>query len=89
MQAIIKSSPQNALSPVLITLCLGVTCLIASEFIPVSLLSIIAEDLEISKGTAGQTVTAVGIVSFFQVCFYLHFLKIRIAGLYCFYCWQF
>ena len=52
MQAIIKSSSQNALSPVLITLCLGVTCLIASEFIPVSLLSIIAEDLEISKGTA-------------------------------------
>ena len=69
MQAIIKSSPQNALSPVLITLCLGVTCLIASEFIPVSLLSIIAEDLEISKGTAGQTVTAVGIVSFFSSLF--------------------
>lgn len=69
MQVIIKSSPQNALSPVLITLCLGVTCLIASEFIPVSLLSIIAEDLEISKGTAGQTVTAVGIVSFFSSLF--------------------
>ena len=69
MQAIIKSSPQNALSPVLITLCLGVTCLIASEFIPVSLLSIIAEDLEISKGTAGQTVTAVGVVSFFSSLF--------------------
>ena len=69
MQAIIKSSPQNALSPVLITLCLGVTCLIASEFIPVSLLSIIAEDLEMSKGTAGQTVTAVGVVSFFSSLF--------------------
>ena len=75
MRIFIKSAPDNALSPVLISLCLGVTCLIAAEFIPVSLLSIIANDLGISKGLAGQTVTAVGVVSFLTSLFVASIFK--------------
>lgn len=41
----------------------GVTCLIAAEFVPVSLLTPIASDLGISEGMTGQTVTAVGILA--------------------------
>lgn len=43
------------------SLFMGVTSLIAAEFIPVSLLTPIAGDLNITEGMAGQTVTAVGI----------------------------
>lgn len=43
------------------SLFMGVTSLIAAEFIPVSLLTPIARDLAITEGMAGQTVTAVGI----------------------------
>lgn len=42
---------------------MGVTSLIAAEFIPVSLLTPIARDLGITEGMAGQTVTAVGVFS--------------------------
>ena len=42
---------------------MGVTSLIAAEFIPVSLLTPIARDLGITEGMAGQTVTAVGAFS--------------------------
>lgn len=42
------------------SLFLGVTCLISAEFIPVSLLSPIAQGLAISEGMAGQTVTSAG-----------------------------
>ena len=40
---------------------MGVTSLIAAEFIPVSLLSPIAQELAITEGMAGQTVTVVGV----------------------------
>lgn len=40
---------------------MGVTSLIAAEFIPVSLLTPIARELAITEGMAGQTVTVVGI----------------------------
>ena len=42
------------------SLFMGVTCLIAAEFTPVSLLTPIARGLAVSEGMAGQTVTAVG-----------------------------
>lgn len=45
------------------SLFMGVTSLIAAEFIPVSLLTPIARDLSITEGMAGQTVTAVGAFS--------------------------
>lgn len=45
------------------SLFMGVTSLIAAEFTPVSLLTPIAQDLGITEGMAGQTVTAVGVFS--------------------------
>ena len=42
------------------SLFMGVTCLISAEFIPVSLLTPIAQGLSISEGMTGQTVTSVG-----------------------------
>lgn len=45
------------------SLFMGVTCLIAAEFIPVSLLTPIANELNITEGMAGQTVTAVGLLA--------------------------
>lgn len=44
-----------------LSLFMGVTSLIAAEFIPISLLTSIAQSLNIIEGMAGQTVTAVGI----------------------------
>ena len=44
-----------------LSLFMGVTSLIAAEFIPVSLLTPIAKELMVTEGMAGQTVTAVGI----------------------------
>lgn len=43
------------------SLFLGVTSLIAAEFIPVSLLTPIAQELNVTEGMAGQSVTVVGI----------------------------
>ncbi|BAH73625.1 MFS transporter [Solidesulfovibrio magneticus] len=43
------------------SLFVGVTSLVAAEFIPISLLTPIARDLAITEGMAGQTVTVVGI----------------------------
>jgi predicted MFS family arabinose efflux permease len=43
------------------SLFVGVTSLVAAEFIPISLLTPIARDLSITEGMAGQTVTVVGI----------------------------
>lgn len=43
------------------SLFMGVTSLIAAEFIPISLLTPIAQDLGVTEGMAGQTVTAVGV----------------------------
>ncbi|MEI3478737.1 MAG: hypothetical protein V8Q84_06030 [Bilophila sp.] len=45
------------------SLFMGVTSLIAAEFIPVSLLTPIAHDSSITEGMAGQTVMAVGVFS--------------------------
>ena len=61
---VIQSSPDKAFTPVILGLFTGVTALIASEFIPVSLLTPISEGLGITPGTAGQTVTAVGAAPF-------------------------
>lgn len=43
------------------SLFMGVTSLIAAEFIPISLLTPMARELLITEGMAGQTVTAVGV----------------------------
>lgn len=48
------------------SLFMGVTSLIAAEFIPVSLLTPMAHDLGITEGMAGQAVTVVGIFSVFS-----------------------
>lgn len=48
------------------SLFMGVTSLIAAEFIPVSLLTPMALDLGITEGMAGQAVTVVGIFSVFS-----------------------
>ena len=61
---VIQSSPDKAFTPVILGLFTGVTALIASEVIPVSLLTPISEGLGITPGTAGQTVTAVGAAAF-------------------------
>ncbi len=45
------------------SLALGVTSLVAAEFIPISLLTPMARDLGITEGAAGQTVTAVGVLA--------------------------
>ncbi|WP_432734503.1 MFS transporter [Maridesulfovibrio sp. FT414] len=42
------------------SLFVGVTSLVAAEFIPISLLTPIAQDLSVTEGMAGQTVTVVG-----------------------------
>lgn len=46
------------------SLSLGVAALTAAEMLPVSLLTPIAADLQISTGLAGQTVTATAVVGF-------------------------
>lgn len=48
------------------SLFMGVTSLIAAEFIPVSLLTPMALDLGITEGMAGQAVTVVGVFSVFS-----------------------
>lgn len=47
--------------PAVFSLFMGVTSLIAAEFIPVSLLTPLARDLAITEGMAGQTVSMVGL----------------------------
>ncbi len=54
-------NPGKANWSAVFSLFMGVTGLIAAEFIPISLLTPIAQELRISEGMAGQTVTAVGI----------------------------
>lgn len=55
------SAPNRAHWAAIFSLFIGVTSLIAAEFIPVSLLTPIAHDLHITEGQAGQSVTMVGI----------------------------
>lgn len=45
----------------ILSLFIGVTSLIASEFVPISLLTPIAQDLSITEGQVGQSVTIVGL----------------------------
>ncbi|CAI3931000.1 MFS transporter [Commensalibacter papalotli (ex Botero et al. 2024)] len=45
------------------SLFMGVTSLISAEFIPISLLTNIANELHITEGQAGQSVTAVGVLA--------------------------
>ncbi len=47
------------------SLALGVFGLVTAEFLPVSLLTPISDDLSITPGTAGQTITATAIVAAF------------------------
>lgn len=49
--------------PAIISLFIGVTSLITSEFIPICLLTPIAQDLHISEGLAGQSITVVAIMA--------------------------
>ncbi|AHN25896.1 Arabinose efflux permease [Gilliamella apicola] len=55
------NSPSTAYWGAIFSLFIGVTSLIAAEFIPISLLTPIAQDLNITEGQAGQSVTMVGI----------------------------
>lgn len=54
-------TPAQAYWSAVFSLFMGVTSLIAAEFIPVSLLTPIAQDLHISEGIAGQSITVVGV----------------------------
>src|SRR3546814_6710373 len=45
-----------------ISLSLGVFGLVTAEFLPVSLLTPISEDLGVSTGIAGQTITATAVI---------------------------
>lgn len=55
------NAPSTAYWGAIFSLFIGVTSLIAAEFIPVSLLIPIAQDLNITEGQAGQSITMVGI----------------------------
>lgn len=55
------STPQHTYWLAILSLFMGVTSLIAAEFVPISLLTPIAHDLNITEGTAGQSITVVGI----------------------------
>ncbi|WP_392551301.1 MFS transporter [Orbus wheelerorum] len=55
------NSPDKTYWSAIFALFMGVTSLIAAEFIPVSLLTPIAHDLHITEGQAGQSITMVGI----------------------------
>ncbi|ORF07802.1 MFS transporter, partial [Snodgrassella alvi] len=55
------NSPSTAYWGAIFSLFIGVTSLITAEFIPVSLLTPIAQDFNITEGQAGQSVTMVGI----------------------------
>lgn len=57
------SQPQASHWSAVFSLFMGVTSLIAAEFIPVSLLTPIARDMGVTEGMAGQTVTTVGAFS--------------------------
>ncbi|OCG22180.1 MFS transporter [Gilliamella sp. wkB108] len=54
-------SPKHTYWLAILSLFMGVSSLITSEFIPISLLTPIAHDLSISEGLAGQSITMVGI----------------------------
>jgi predicted MFS family arabinose efflux permease len=54
-------SPENASWGAVFALTLCVATLIASEFMPVSLLTPIAADLNVSEGTAGQAIAVSGL----------------------------
>ncbi|RYF69493.1 MAG: MFS transporter, partial [Comamonadaceae bacterium] len=49
--------------PAVAALSLGVFGLVTAEFLPASLLTAMAADLQVSEGTAGQTVTATALVA--------------------------
>ncbi|GAA1955865.1 MFS transporter [Agromyces allii] len=55
-------APRRAAWAGVVSLGLGIFTLVASEFLPASLLSPIAADLGISEGTAGQLVTATSVI---------------------------
>ncbi len=55
------AKPEQAYWSAIFSLFMGVTSLIAAEFIPISLLTPIAHDLNISEGLAGQSITMVGV----------------------------
>lgn len=57
----LNRSPDKAYWIAIFSLFMGVTSLIAAEFIPVSLLTPIAQELNITEGMAGQSITVVGI----------------------------
>ena len=56
----LQLSPERTYWPAVFSLFMGVTGLIAAEFIPVSLLTPISQELNITEGAAGQSVTVVG-----------------------------
>ncbi|WP_294966145.1 MFS transporter [uncultured Gilliamella sp.] len=53
--------PKHTYWLAILSLFMGVSSLITSEFIPISLLTLIAHDLSISEGVAGQSITMVGV----------------------------
>ena len=56
------SARRDAAWAAVVSLSLGVFGLVTAEFLPVSLLTPISEDLGITPGTAGQTITATAVV---------------------------
>lgn len=58
----VTAAPAQAAWPAIISLSLGVFGLVTAEFLPASLLTAISNDLNVTDGAAGQTVTATAIV---------------------------
>lgn len=57
-----ETAGRPAAWPAVVSLGLGIFTLVASEFLPASLLTPIAADLGITEGTAGQLVTATSVI---------------------------
>ncbi|PZQ47538.1 MAG: MFS transporter [Rhodovulum sulfidophilum] len=58
-------APETARWPAIVSLSLGVFGLVTSEFLPVSLLTPMSEDLGVSTGAAGQAMTVTAVVAGF------------------------
>ena len=60
--AVPATSPIPTRWPAIAALTLGVFSLVTAEFLPASLLTVMAADLGVSEGAAGQTVTATALI---------------------------
>jgi predicted MFS family arabinose efflux permease len=71
MSSLTRTSPSRPLAswPGVVSLGLGVFAIVMSEFLPASLLPRIADDLDVSDGAAGQSVTATAFAAILAALF--------------------